>query len=538
MTLWYVDNSLGTGSNNGTSWANAWHDFNVISWGSIAAGDTLYISGGSSSQTYSAYILQPGASGGSGNPITITAGIDAGHSGTVIIDGSTTTSIYSSTAEVLVTGGITNLVISNLTMQNGLENNLFITGVASGTVLVNNCTIHQNTGAVSLTTNATTAAGNGVLHFASVPSVIYTNAAAAQFAIIDTTTSGAIVPAVYTTAGTSTSLTISPTNAALVNNGDTILVGYNARGIRIVSNTGGTIEIKNCTLDTANNSPAQTDNIFTGINSSGCTLKIHDNTIICNNIDPSEHDDNLQIQQDAAAIFFYNNQCSHPNGGVNNHGLIINDVPTGTTYEIYNNTFTNGYNASLGAEAVPEYAMFLETLDTGSWAGTCNIYNNTVYGGSTSVIVFYEPGSVHANWVVKNNIFIPTPTTNYAYYFATSGITATIDYNMTGPALTNVANINGTAYNFAGWQGQGYDTHGVAPGNPEFVSGFPTENYNLTSTSPAINAGTTLTIASPDIVGTTRPQGTAYCLGAYEYVPNQTVTFIGTPGYPDWIAPR
>ncbi len=42
---WFVD-SAATGSNNGTTWANAWTSFSSIT--GLAAGDTVYISGGSS----------------------------------------------------------------------------------------------------------------------------------------------------------------------------------------------------------------------------------------------------------------------------------------------------------------------------------------------------------------------------------------------------------------------------------------------------------------------------------------------------------
>src|SRR6185312_3179166 len=93
MTVWYVDNSLGTGSNNGTSWANAWRTIGAIVWGGsgVVAGDTLYLSGGTTSQSYtgsgSTTILTVGASGSFGAPITISGGIDSGHDGTVIIDG-------------------------------------------------------------------------------------------------------------------------------------------------------------------------------------------------------------------------------------------------------------------------------------------------------------------------------------------------------------------------------------------------------------------------------------------------------------------
>ena len=51
---WYVDN-VATGANNGTSWAAAWKSFSAVVWGSsgVKAGDTLYISGGSSSRASS-----------------------------------------------------------------------------------------------------------------------------------------------------------------------------------------------------------------------------------------------------------------------------------------------------------------------------------------------------------------------------------------------------------------------------------------------------------------------------------------------------
>ena len=82
---WYVDNQA-AGVNNGTSWANAWTSFAKIAWGAtgVKAGDTLYISGGSTSKTYNEQ-LKPNANGSSGAPITIKAGQDYGHSGVVTI---------------------------------------------------------------------------------------------------------------------------------------------------------------------------------------------------------------------------------------------------------------------------------------------------------------------------------------------------------------------------------------------------------------------------------------------------------------------
>ena len=80
---WYVDNNA-IGINTGTSWPDAWESFADIFWGSINPGDTIYISGGSSSKTYNEQ-LSVGASGVFGSPITISVGQDGGHNGQVII---------------------------------------------------------------------------------------------------------------------------------------------------------------------------------------------------------------------------------------------------------------------------------------------------------------------------------------------------------------------------------------------------------------------------------------------------------------------
>ena len=83
---WYVDNALVGGNNDGTSWTNAWRSFAAINWTTVQPGDTIYISGGTSTQTYTD-IVTIGKSGISGNPITIA--VDAtnpSHNGTVIFN--------------------------------------------------------------------------------------------------------------------------------------------------------------------------------------------------------------------------------------------------------------------------------------------------------------------------------------------------------------------------------------------------------------------------------------------------------------------
>ena len=83
---WFVDNDA-AGLNNGASWHNAWQSFSKIVWGisGVNYGDTLFISGGTSSKIYYE-TLAIGISGRLGNPITIKIGQQNQHNGAVIID--------------------------------------------------------------------------------------------------------------------------------------------------------------------------------------------------------------------------------------------------------------------------------------------------------------------------------------------------------------------------------------------------------------------------------------------------------------------
>ena len=129
-TPWYVDNTASCTAGTtctGTSWATAWKSFSAITWASINPGDTVYISGGSTSKTYSE-TLTVGKSGTSGSRITITVGAaspsPSGHDGTVIIDGQTRSyAIYCSYSYVSLVGSTDNGVTYKMQAINGVSEN-------------------------------------------------------------------------------------------------------------------------------------------------------------------------------------------------------------------------------------------------------------------------------------------------------------------------------------------------------------------------------------------------------------------------------
>ena len=82
-TDYYVRPTSGEyGAENGLSWETAFDGFGDIEWPSIGAGDTLYIAGGTYSES-----LTIGASGSPGNPVTVRVGQTSPYHGMVILDG-------------------------------------------------------------------------------------------------------------------------------------------------------------------------------------------------------------------------------------------------------------------------------------------------------------------------------------------------------------------------------------------------------------------------------------------------------------------
>jgi hypothetical protein len=139
-TLWYVDNSVGS-SGSGSS-ASPWKDFTNIVWGGsgVLPGDTIYISGGSTSQTYTSQIV-PTAGGSTGNPITITADTRTGHNGQVIIDGGVNPGVFP-----IQIGVLNDFIIQNLTVQNDGDAAIWVNGSTAGTTIIQNVKIHTGVG--------------------------------------------------------------------------------------------------------------------------------------------------------------------------------------------------------------------------------------------------------------------------------------------------------------------------------------------------------------------------------------------------------
>ncbi len=84
---WYVDNSLASSLNSGTNWVNAWTNFASISWNRIQSGDTIYLSGGVNGQTYKEVLSVVHNANSEAQRITIRCAQDTVHAGPVTIMG-------------------------------------------------------------------------------------------------------------------------------------------------------------------------------------------------------------------------------------------------------------------------------------------------------------------------------------------------------------------------------------------------------------------------------------------------------------------
>jgi hypothetical protein len=186
-----------------------------------------------------------------------------------------------------------------------------------------------------------------------------------------------------------------------------------------------------------------------------------------------------------------------------------NDQPLYTSAEggsvtniyFYNNIASNN-NIMPGATdpANGEYCLHLNDLDS-----TSLVYNNTFYrcpiNSYEAVLGVYGAFTSHSTVTSKNNIVYGSSESQPALYIESSGtFNSAYDlyYTVTTPS------------------GSGVTVSNVLTTNPLFVSHG--SDFHLQETSPCRDTGTSNTLVTTDFDGLSRPQGTAYDRGAYEYI--------------------
>jgi hypothetical protein len=173
--------------------------------------------------------------------------------------------------------------------------------------------------------------------------------------------------------------------------------------------------------------------------------------------------------------------------------------------------------------------------------GTVEAYNNVVYHVGTGP----DPANGSSSYTCVNYGTSSSPTTPAQLYNNTlvdcgprangssSGVVAitfplvmrnNISYSLSSgePYFTSGTQGN-VAADLAGsnnlWYGNGNgpsQTTSNVNADPQFVN-LSGHDYHLQSTSPAKDAGVTISGLLTDIEGVTRPQGSSYDIGAYEY---------------------
>ena len=249
--------------------------------------------------------------------------------------------------------------------------------------------------------------------------------------------------------------------------------------------------------------PTQTDGIYAQWSS---YTKIHHNTIIINNTDQNGHDDCIQMTE-VTGMMVYNNYCEQNNSKVSNAQGIYLTIPEGTSADTtyyFNNVInmTNAHSNPITYRVIPSSG--------GSTSESIQIIGNIIYGIDTNRGILITGYPNHAT--VRNNIsFITDGTVEPADIEATSLV---MDHNILKSDTSIFVTWNDSGYSFLDWQasGKGTGSFNTAP----IFNNISERDFSSKDGSVAIDNGFLTHVYDVDINNTSRPQGSAYDIGAYE----------------------
>lgn len=499
---WYVDKDA-TGANDGLVWTSAWESFSDINWNYMQPGDTVYISGGFAEKIYTEK-WTVGKSGTLANPIVIRPGQEAGHNGKVIFD-------YDQYGDEGSGYGITISYRSYVTFD--------------GNVNGNNHLIIKNLRNILDRTNALCMAGYG---------------------------DGAS----------------NPMRSIIIDHVDFENCNMGLR----VWNFAENFEVKNSNFYQIRGDAAVA--IFGSMDSFWDANLVHDNYIelLFNNIEPpgvlfsyagpdgiqsssgisvynnivkvnrtseytsTQHPDDMQITGNYVKV--YNNDFINVGDSVFDFDTYSNTTPHDIL--IYNNTFRIVDNI----DSYPEYIRMYSNSGNVLSFSNIKIFNNTFvdnnnfflpirmsFGGANPVIsgfeiknnIFYNMGSSDSRQV----IVVPTSSGISGGSFA---FEKNLYFTSGGAPYISFDGIN---YNISEWISS-HEPTGITEA-PTFVQYAPFDidnNFHLASSDTAAkDSGVDLSVYfTTDKVSVSRPQGSAWDIGAYEYIESGDTIAPSAPG--------
>jgi hypothetical protein len=439
MSTFYVDNTVSS-SGNGSSWSSAWKHFSDINWASIKPGDTVYISGGSSSQTYDE-TFTVGASGSAGKPITITAGVDPGHNGTVVIDAQETR------ANGVVLNGDNYVDVQHLSVRDATDAGISVKNATGGVIIEDN-------GVYSGDPGGGNARGYDVRNSVGTDAVIVRGNSFSTPANTTAQTDGAW--------SSGNNGVVFEYNHFVIANSDT--TGH-SDGIQSFQDYN--VTIRGNWVEQANNATVNNHGIWLSDVHTGGVINVYNNVVLAPNLTGDTaaglYDDSAWTETGTAK--FYNNTIL---GG--DRALLFYNTPS--TVEAKNNILSPAVGGRFGValwnESTPIPGANID--HNLIWAPGSNVANVEQQGG-TKTWAGWQALGYDAHGVNADPGFVDAG----AYNYALGAQSAAVDHGAT---------LSGIMTDYAGTsrpQGAGYDI-----GAYEFI---PTLPGSGSSSSPVVSIG-------------------------------------------------